>query len=230
MAGEVTRRGRPRKGEAGLTGPAVLDAGRRLLQRDGLDAVTMRGVAAELGVRAASLYRYVRNKDELLDALADDLFADLDLDRYVTDDWRGSLTEMAHALRRHLLARRDSGRLIIGRFTTGPYGLRNIEALLTVLRRAGLPDRDVAFAAYGCVTALFGFVAAEQNRLSAEVAAGMPARDYLDRLADRLRAMPPDRYPNVVALAGELTAPDLAARFDFTLARLIAGIDALARD
>jgi TetR/AcrR family tetracycline transcriptional repressor len=221
------RRGRPRKDEPALTERVVLDAGVRLLARDGLDAVTMRGLAAELGVRAASLYRYVRNKDELLDALADEQFAGIDLTRYVQDDWRAALTAMATALRRHLLARRDAARLIAGRFTTGPHSLRNIEALLTVLRGAGLSDHDAAFAAYTCVTSLFGFVAAEQNRLSAEVAAGMAPREYLDRLAGRLRAMPADRYPNVVALAGELTAPDLAARFDFAMARLLAGIDAL---
>ncbi|WP_084130975.1 TetR/AcrR family transcriptional regulator [Actinocatenispora sera] len=221
------RRGRPRKDEPALTERVVLDAGVRLMVRDGLDAVTMRGLAAELGVRAASLYRYVRNKDELLDALADELFAGIDLTRYAQDDWRAALTAMAAALRRHLLARRDSARLIAGRFTTGPNALRNIEALLAVLRGAGLSDHDAAFATYTYVTWLFGFVAAEQNRLSAEVAAGMAPREYLDRLAGRLRAMPPDRYPHVVALAGELTAPDLAARFDFALARLLAGIDVL---
>ncbi|BCJ32988.1 TetR family transcriptional regulator [Actinocatenispora thailandica] len=224
---EAVRRGRPRKDEATLTERVVLDAGLRLMAADGLDAVTMRRLAAELGVRAASLYRYVRNKDELLDALADELFADLDLTRYVRDDWRAALTAMAGALRRHLLARRDSARLIAGRFTTGPNGLRNIEALLAVLRAAGLPDRDAAFTAYAWVTALFGFVAAEQNRLSAEVAAGTAPREYLDGLAGRLRAMPPERYPNVVALAGDLTAPDLAARFDFAMDRFLAGIAVL---
>ncbi|HEY3504059.1 MAG TPA: TetR/AcrR family transcriptional regulator [Actinocatenispora sp.] len=223
----ATRRGRPRREEPGLTGPAVLAAGSRLMERDGLDAVTMRRVAAELGVRAASLYRYVRNKDELLDALADELFADIDLTRHAGDDWRAALTAMAGALRGHLLARRDSARLIAGRFATGPHALRNIEALLAVLRGAGLSGHDAAFTAYAWVTSLFGFVAAEQNRLSAEVAAGVPAREYLDGLAGRLRAMPPAEYPNVVALAGELTAPDLAARFDFAMARLLAGVEEL---
>jgi TetR/AcrR family tetracycline transcriptional repressor len=169
----------------------------------------------------------VRNKDELLDALADELFAGLDLTRYTGDDWRVALTAMATALRGYLLERRDSARLVAGRFTAGPYGLRNIEALVAVLRGAGLSDHDAAFTAYAWVTALFGFVAAEQNRLSGQVAAGLPAREYLDGLADRLRAMPPDRYPNVVALAGELTAPDLAARFDFAMGRLLDGIEAL---
>ncbi|GAA4205202.1 TetR/AcrR family transcriptional regulator [Actinocatenispora rupis] len=231
MAADATRparRGRPRKEEPGLTGRAVLDAGLRLMDRDGLDAVTMRRVAAELDVRAASLYRYVRNKDELLAALADELFADLDLTRHVRADWPAALTAMAHDLRRYLLARRDSARLIAGRFTTGPHGLRNIEALLAVLRAAGLSDHDTAFAGYACVTSLFGLVAAEQNSVAAEVAAGTPAREYLDGLAGTLRAMPADRYPNVVALADELTAPDLARRFDFAVERMVAGIADLA--
>lgn len=221
-------RGRPRKGEAGLSRQAVLDAGLRLMQRDGLDALTMRRLAAELDVRATSLYRYVRGKDELLDALADELFAGLDLGEQAGGDWRAALTAMAHALRAHLLSRRDSARLVAGRFVTGRYGLRNIEALLAVLRSAGMSDHDAAFAGYAYATAVFGFVTAEQGQLSAEVAAGVPAREYLDGLAERLRAAPADRYPNVVALAGELTGPDLAVRFDFAVTRLVAGLADLA--
>lgn len=216
------RRGRPPKTEAGLSRQAVLDAGLRLMRRDGLDALTMRALAAELDVRATSLYRYLPSKDALLDALADELFAGLDVSGLVGADWRASLAAMARAIREYLLARRDAARLIAGRFTTG-YGLRNIEAMLAVLRAAGLSDRDAAFALYGFATTIFGLVAAEQNR----VAGDTPPREYLDGLADRLRGASRDGYPNVVDLAAELTAPDLAGRYEFTVARLIDGIASL---
>ena len=201
----------------------MLDAGLRVMRRDGLDALTMRRLAAELDVRATSLYRYVPSKEALLGALADELLAGLDLGEHVGDPWREALAAMARAIREYLLARRDGARLLAGRITVG-YGLRNIEAVLAVLRGAGLADRDAAYATYGFATAIFGLVAAEQNR-----SGDTRPREYLDRLADRLRAAPADRYPNVVELADELTGPNLASRYEFTVARLIDGIATLTR-
>lgn len=222
------RRGRPPKAEPGLSRQGVLDAGLRLVHRDGLDALTMRALAAEVDVRATSLYRYVRNKNELLAALADAELADLDLCRHRAADWRVTLHAMGVELRRYLLARRDAARLVAGRFTTGPHGLGAIESVAAALRAAGLTDRDAAYAVYTYSTALFGFVAAEQTPMSAEVAEGMPAGEYLTVLADRLRSVPPDRYPSVLVLADELTGPGMDARFEFLLDRLIDGLLPLA--
>lgn len=218
-------RGRPPKGEERLSRETVLAAGLELMQRDGLDALTMRRLATALDVRATSLYRYVRNKDELLAELADAALAGVDLESCDHPDWRTALRAMAHRLRAHLLARRDAARLIGGRFTTGPHGLRVLDTLLRPLRAAGLSDRDTAYALYLGGVAIFGFVAAEQTPVSAEVAAGMPPRRYLEELGTRLAALPAADYPNVVALAADLTGPDLNTRFEFMLDRLVAGLE-----
>lgn len=222
------RRGRPPKTEVGLSRAAVLAAGMRLVEREGLDALTMRRLAAELGVRATSIYRYAANKDELVAALTDEVFVGLDLARYRDDDWRTSLRAMAHRLRDHLLARRDAARLVAGRFTSGPHALRAIDTLLGVLRSAGLSDRDAAYAVYMISTAILGYVAAEQTPVSPEVAAGMPARRYLSDIGEWLGTLPPADYPNVVDLAAELTGPDLDTRFDFLVDRLVASLAPLA--
>src|ERR1041384_6668052 len=140
------RRGRPPATEPKLDADAIVTAGLATLQAEGLDGLTMARVADRLEVTTASLYWHVRNKEELLDQLADTMFAALDLSRYVkSDDWRTSLTTIMRAMRQHMLGYRDSARLVTGRFTTGPGQLRNIEALLGVLRHAGLSNRDTAY-------------------------------------------------------------------------------------
>ena len=91
-----------------------------------------------------------------------------------------------------------------------------------------LEPADAAYAAHMLVTYLFGAVAAEQAPLSASAAAGQSPRSYLDGLRAHFEELPAREYPNIVALAGELTEPDLTTRFDFALERLLDGIAALA--
>ncbi|QHC23986.1 TetR/AcrR family transcriptional regulator [Streptomyces sp. GS7] len=222
------RRGRPPANTAVISREAVLAAGLRVLERDGLDALTMRKVAEELGVQAASLYWHVRDKDELLDLLADELLAGADLRSLVDPaDWRAGAAAILREMRRHLLARRDSARLLAGRFSAGPNRLRSMEAVLGVLRSAGLGPHDTAYACYFLMVTVIGFVANEQAPLSAQVRNGMPAREFLDGLRDRLAGLPAEEYPHTVALAAEVTGPDLARRFDFAVDRMLDGIETL---
>jgi TetR/AcrR family tetracycline transcriptional repressor len=222
------RRGRPPAAEPKLRPDAIVAAGLETLQAEGLDALTMGRVADRLGVRAASLYWHVRNKEELLDLLVDAVAAAHDLSRYADpDDWRASLVAIMKAMRRHMLGYRDSSRLFAGRFTTGPGQLRNIETILGVLRGAGLSNRDAAYMAFALSTFLIGFVGGEQAPLSAAVGAGRSARSYLDELGDRFAALPADSFPHIVELAADLTSPDLDSRFEFALDRLLDGVEAL---
>lgn len=222
------RRGRPPAAEPKLRPDAIVAAGLVTLQAEGLDGLTMGRVADRMGVRAASLYWHVRGKEELLDLLADAIAAAHDLAPYVDPrDWRGSLAAVIRAMRRHLLGYRDSGRLLAGRFATGPGQLRNIEIVLGVLRGAGLSGRDASYALFLLVTFVLGFVGGEQAPLSSAVSAGQTARSYLDGLRSRLAELPPDQFPRTVELADELTAPNLDSRFEFGLGCLLDGIAAL---
>jgi TetR/AcrR family tetracycline transcriptional repressor len=222
------RRGRPPATEPKLGADAIVTAGLATLQAEGLDGLTMARVADRLEVRTASLYWHVRNKEELLDLLADAMFAALDLSRHVQPDhWRASLTTIMRAMRRHLLGYRDSARLVTGRFTTGTGQLRNIEAMLGVLRDAGLSNRDTAYMTVLLTTFLIGFVGGEQAPLSAAVSAGRSARDHLDTIHNQFAALPQDEFPHTVELAADMTEPDLDSRFEFALDRLLDGVTAL---
>jgi TetR/AcrR family tetracycline transcriptional repressor len=222
------RRGRPPATEPKLKTDAIVTAGLATLLAQGLDGLTMARVADRLEVKTASLYWHVRNKEELLDLLADAIFAALDLSQCVQpDDWRDSLTTIMRAMRQHMLGYRDSARLVTGRFTTGPGQLRNIETMLGVLRGAGLSNRDTAYMTFLLTTFLIGFVGGEQAPLSAAVSAGRSPRAHLDTLHNQFAALSQDEYPHTVELAAEMTEPNLDSRFEFALDRLLDGVEPL---
>lgn len=70
-----------------------------LADSGGLPAVSMRKVAAAIGTGAASLYRYVDNRDELVELMADAVAGEIDLDRAPSGDWRADLVALGHAMR-----------------------------------------------------------------------------------------------------------------------------------
>ena len=222
------RRGRPPATEPKLGADAIVTAGLATLQAEGLDGLTMGKVADRLEVRTASLYWHVRNKEELLDLLADAVAGAHDLSDCVEpDSWRDSLIAIMRAMRQHMLSYRDSARLFAGRFSTGPGQLRNIETILGVLRSARLSNQDTAYMAFLLSTFLIGFVGGEQAPLSAAVSARRSPRAHLDELQGQLAALPTAEYPHTVELAAEMTEPNLDGRFEFALARLLDGVEAL---
>src|SRR5215475_11810348 len=125
----------------------VVRAALVLLDDVGLDELTMRRLAARLGIKAASLYRHVRNKEELLALLGDEISAEIPLPR-ANGTWQDQLAESAWNVRRGLLAQRDAARVVASTPPAGPRRLRHIEAILRILRLTGLSDRDAARAAY----------------------------------------------------------------------------------
>src|SRR5207253_1170265 len=106
------------------------------------------GIGRPTEARSSGRPPRARNKEELLDLLADAVADVPDLPLYDGDDWRAGLSEIMRALRRHLLAYRDSARLLSGRFAAGRGQLRMVEAVLGALRGGGLSDRDTAYALY----------------------------------------------------------------------------------
>src|SRR5918993_1445151 len=100
--GSAPRRGAGQR--AGLSRAAVLAAARRIADAEGVDRLTMRRLAGELGVMPNALYTYVRHKEALLDALVDDLLADIDPGDPAEGDWRDGLIRLMDSSRRLLLA------------------------------------------------------------------------------------------------------------------------------
>jgi TetR/AcrR family transcriptional regulator, tetracycline repressor protein len=199
-----------------------------LLDEVGLDELTMRRLAERLGVKAASLYRHVRDKDELLVLLADEIARQIPL---VTPSgtWQEQLVAMAHNARRGLRRHRDGARLLAGTAPAGPHRLRLIESLLRVLRLSGLSDRDAAYAAHHLNNFVTEFVADEGRFEAAATAMGLSRRRMLAAARKQFQALPEAEYPTLVALSGPLTEDDPDGLFQAGVEILLLGLEARAR-
>jgi AcrR family transcriptional regulator len=196
------RRGRPAK----LSRQAILTAALALLDREGADALTMRRLGAELGVEAMSLYRHVKDRDELLEGLADFLATELEPRRGEVE-WPDALRTFAGELR--ALARRHPAAFsLVGmRVLATPYVLRPIEEVLASLRSGGFtPAR--AILAYRLVSSYArGYALAELSGFAIEVAPDAP-------------------LPAVRALGRRLASEPTESSFRAGLETIIAGLRA----
>jgi AcrR family transcriptional regulator len=114
---------------------SVLRAGLALADESGVDAVTLRRLADRIGVTPMALYRHVAGKGDLLDGMADLLYAELDFPE-PEGDWWSELAALAHSVRGVLLAHPATVALF-SRPLAGPHSVKLGEALLGTLRRAG---------------------------------------------------------------------------------------------
>ncbi len=123
-------------GRTPLTRERVVSAAIELADRDGIESLTMRKLAQELGVEAMSLYTHVRNKNDLLNSLADAVIGQIPV-RVEEGDWRASLRQMALAARAVMLRHPWAPRAIEAQTAPGPATLTYINTVLGVLREGG---------------------------------------------------------------------------------------------
>lgn len=210
--------------KAPLDRPRIVAAARALLDAVGLDELTMRRVAKHLDTRAASLYRHVRDKDELLNLLADEIAGEVPLIR-AKGPWRARLVNMATQARRTLSTLRDAARLLAGTRPMGPNRLAHIEGTLKALCDAGLAPREAAWAAYHFNNYINEF-AADEARLAAAVAVtGLDRSALLADARGRFASLPAATFPTIVALAEHLAEDDADALFRFGLDLWLDGLE-----
>jgi TetR/AcrR family tetracycline transcriptional repressor len=210
---------------AGLSRGTVLGAARRVADEEGVERLTMRRLAAELGVMPNALYTYFPHKEALLDALVDDLLAGIDLDGAWSGEWRDGLVRIMDASRRLLLAHPRLAPVLIGRPGLGPNAVRLGERCLDLLERGGL-EGELAVEAFRVLLAYsLGFAAFQAPR----VALDDDARAARAELAEASFAgLPEDRFPRMQRLAGPLADPTGDREFLTGLGWLLDGIAARA--
>lgn len=151
-----------------LTRGEIVEAALDRVMADGLASLSTRGLADELGVTPMALYRHVRDKDEIVDAVVDVLLDGVEPPRVRRADWRGWLEAQARSLRglfqRHPIAVAVFARQPV----TTPAALARLAAAVEVLEEAGF-GRDDAVRAFAAVhTYTVGFCAVEAGRGSVD--------------------------------------------------------------
>lgn len=202
-----------------LSREQVLAAALGLLDEVGLEHLTMRRLAAALGVQNGATYWHFRSKQALLEAMADTLLTGLTAGLDAGSSWDERITNLAHRLRGALLSRRDGARLFSAAFFPLPNALAYGEAMIATLGESGLSSRDAAWAADTLTYYVVGHTIEEQ------LAAALPGRgrDAAARLAD---AVDPQRHPHMYAALAHIPAPHRQEHFDYGLQLIVNGIRA----
>jgi AcrR family transcriptional regulator len=217
--------GTPRRS---LSRESIVAAAMVILRAEGIDAVSMRRVATELGTGAASLYAHVAHKEELLDLLFDEVVGEIPLPEPDPSHWREQITELWTQSHAALARNGDISRVALGRVPLGPNALRVAELTMTILRGGGVPDQAVAWA----VDVVGTYVAAdaiESAMLVDRQRSGQDPVEYIGRVGRYFASLPAARFPTITALSAQLVAGDGDDRFAFGLQLLISGLAAQAR-
>jgi AcrR family transcriptional regulator len=224
---------RPGRSRERTTVDEIVATAVRIIDADGLDALTVRRLASELGVAAMTVYSYVSSKDELLDLVVDGVAGDIALPP-AEGDWRERAEALAHSLRTALLAHPEGARLISERPIQSPNAFRIFDAGLGIFRDAGFPDEQAADAYFAFGNYVMGSVAQDTSRTrfaprprSGETPAESPSSAYIHRLS-------PEQFPNISALVGHIyglgepaAEPDPDPRVDASSRRFDFGLDSL---
>ena len=204
------RRGRPPKGAAQLSKRVIVEATLKVIDADGIGAVSMRSVSRVLGVDAKSLYNYVDGKEDLLDAVAERLLGTIELPP-LTGDPGADLRAIAYAFRARALTHPEAAPLVLTRQLASFEGLAPVEAVLVALRDAGCPTSEA-------VHLLRAFVATLIGTLLREVNAG-PTYGTTDlaAIAQREAALTNSGLPAVTDAAQHLARFDAETEYEFAI-------------
>ena len=187
----------------------------------GLEAVTMRRLADELGVAPMALYRHVANRDDLIDGMVDVVFGELYLPPTRTD-WRRAMRKRAISVRDVLARHRWAIGLMESRSNPGPANLRHHDAVIGNLRAAGFDMEAVAHAYSLLDSYIYGFALTKMN---------LPFQsgdDVAEIAQTMLEPFPVGEYPNLVAFITEIAVKpgyDYGNEFEAGLDVLLDGLE-----
>ncbi len=197
-----------------------------VIATDGLDALSMRGLAIRLGVVPGALYRHVRGKDQLRDLVVDGVLAEVDCQVARTLPWNEQVMILASRLRSVLELHPGIAGLLKARDPLGPHSLALAEAFLEALQPAGLPDRQIALAFSLIYDYTVGFAVSDRSTVNEQRVQDPTTRH---RLHAFLRSMPAGQFPALVALGEHVWADNRDERFAANIQTLLGGINAAQR-
>jgi AcrR family transcriptional regulator len=216
MATKVKRAREP------LTREQIVDAARRVMDAEGLEAVSMRRVAREVGVEAMSLYNHVRDKEDLLDGVVERIMAEFHFPEEPGGDWPAYGRALARGWRAVLKAHPNVMTLFAHRHKPmrSTTSMRPMEEALHTLRQMGLSVEESARAFQVIGGYIMGYVMMESGQMFTPGDDGDP-----QALA---RQIPVDELPCVAAALPYMAECDVDAQFEFGLDLMLDGLLARA--
>jgi AcrR family transcriptional regulator len=199
----------------------IVDEALRLVDEEGFGRLTMRNLAGRLDVVPMALYRYVGNKEGLVDAVFETATGGIPLPAPDLE-WRAGLGSLAQSIRRHLLEHPAIAIEIMGRPSLGPAALDIAEYGYRVMRRAGFTDTATIAGVNTLVTYVLGFTALEVPRRAPDGFGPSPA---MSRLAAVYDDLPVDRYPHTASLQPAIDSIVTPEQFERGLQTILDGLE-----
>ncbi|MEV4317935.1 TetR/AcrR family transcriptional regulator [Actinocrispum sp. NPDC049592] len=218
------RSGQRKPARRPLSRDLIVDTALRLLEKEGLDALSMRRVAQALDTGPASLYAHVRNRDELLELMFDRVLGTLEIPEPDPERWREQLKALCLAQIQAMLAYPGLAQAVINAMIPiGPNAMRQGEGMLAVLRAGGLSERDAAFAfdALGLYCKAYAAEASIWRSPDLDHAA---MAERARQMTDYMNSLPPNAFPNMLAVGPLFSAETATDRLHFALTTFIAGL------
>ena len=215
---------------APITRDAIVEAALVVLDREGMDGLSMRRVADELGTGAASLYWHVRNKEELFQLVFDRVTREIVLPEPDPGRWKEQLRELGREMRRVLSRHRDVARISMGRMPAAPQIALFSEWLFTLLQPVGIPDHAIAYV--GDIAGLYvgAYCFEESIGYASPTGEDLPPEQIVQMMRDYIVSLPAERFPRTIAAVDLLLAFNPEERFEFGLDLLIAGLEKYAEN
>lgn len=208
-----------------LSRERILDGAIRAADAGGVQALSMRKVADELGVEAMSLYHHIANKDEMLDGVVDALFAKIKLPKSDVH-WKDGMRSRAASARSVMAAHPWALGLMESRVGPGPATLTHHNAVLGVLRKGGFSVAMSAHAFSLIDSYVYGFALQEANL-------PFDSPDELKEVADNLELETmAEALPHLAELVTDhVLQPgySYAAEFDFGLDLILDSLESLKK-
>jgi AcrR family transcriptional regulator len=211
-----------------LSREAISTAAVKLADTKGIEAVSMRTLAVELGVGAASLYRYVARKDELIELMVDAVMGN-DLEFAIRGDWRADLRSVAHGLRAMTLRHPWMAVPSAGLRTFGPNTALRYEQVLSAIDGVGLDIDEMLVMVETLDAFVRGRVLEELSEQEAVRRSGLDQEQWMKTQIPYIESLiQSGRYPLLTRVVLDARAPHdpdrLAHGFDLGLERVLDGL------
>ena len=207
----------------------IVDVALAVADAEGIEGVTMRRVASELGTGPASLYAYVDSREELLQRVHERVIAEVRFPDFASLGWEEGMRQFA--LRAHEVYRRpaDIALLSFADVPTTAPALSGVESMLAAMLAGGVPARVATWALdrlalYIAADAYEGWLMHQRFGGSTPEESEKLGRAYFDQIGDFFAALPKDRFPTMTAHLTEMMEGDGEERFLFGVDMFIAGI------
>lgn len=208
------RRGAPSK-DSRVSKDEILRKATQIVSEDGADRLSIRGLAASVGLSAMAVYNHFPSKDDLLREVVDELLTAIP-PIPSGDGWIESARQYARNLRKIALENPEWIRLLSPLMPT-PSGLARSEATLRVLQGEGLTGEQ----SVTVYTAMYGFAIGHANLDAARVSVSKSDRFWAVTFAD----VSPELYPTLAALSGSLDSASATGEFERALDRILMALE-----